>query len=114
MPVVSIVLKDEYNKDELRNQILEEINDICKYKLFEYYMPLNYRIVDNIPYTKNGKVDFMTLKKESQEYLKLNTEKNKINVKVIPYIDRNYLYSNTKLIRKCFITLFFIYMIYFL
>ena len=44
-------------------------------------MPLNYRIVDNIPYTKNGKVDFMTLKKESQEYLKPNTEKNKINVK---------------------------------
>ena len=81
VPVVSIVLKDEYNKDELRNQILEEINDICKYKLFEYYMPLNYRIVDNIPYTKNGKVDFMTLKKESQEYLKPNTEKNKINVK---------------------------------
>ena len=81
VPVVSIVLKDEYNKDELRNQILEEINDICKYKLFEYYMPLNYRIVDNIPYTKNGKVDFMTLKKKSQEYLKLNTEKNKINVK---------------------------------
>ena len=24
--------------------------------------------------------------------------KNKINVKVIPYIDRNYLYSNTKFI----------------
>ena len=81
VPVVSIVLKDEYNKDGLRNQILEEINDICKYKLFEYYMPLNYRIVDNIPYTKNGKVDFMALKKESQEYLKPNTEKNKINVK---------------------------------
>ena len=68
IPVVNIVLKDDNDMENI-NLIIDEINEICKNKLFEYYFPLNYRVVNEIPYTKNGKVDFMKLKSDSTEFM---------------------------------------------
>ena len=67
IPVVSIVIKDEYKYKISEEQIINEINEICSNKLFEYYLPLKYRITSEIPYTKNGKVDFIKLTELSKE-----------------------------------------------
>ena len=69
VPVVSIVLKEKYSGKGLENTIIHEINEICKSKLYEYYFPINYRIVDELPYTRNGKVDFKKIKKECEIFL---------------------------------------------
>ena len=73
IPIISIVIKDEYKYKISEEQIISEINEICSNKLFEYYLPLKYRITDEIPYTKNGKVDFIKLtelSKKSEENIK--------------------------------------------
>lgn len=77
IPVVSIVVKDEYKDKMTEEQIISEINNICNDKLFEYYMPLKYRITESIPYTKNGKVDFLqliNLSKNDVEELTIKTK----------------------------------------
>lgn len=69
IPVVSIVLKEQYRDSGLESIILQEIDDICKTKLYEYYFPINYRIVEELPYTRNGKVDFKKVKEDSELFM---------------------------------------------
>ncbi len=40
----------------------------CQSTLKEYEVPKYFRIVDSLPYTQNGKYDFVQLEKEGNEY----------------------------------------------
>ena len=66
VPMSYIVLKDEYrDKKEEMEQVI--INN-CQSTLKEYEVPKYFRIVDSLPYTQNGKYDFVQLEKEGNEY----------------------------------------------
>lgn len=58
-PVVNIKVKENSRKSQ--EEIIDELNELCRKELYEYYFPLRYVFVEAIPYTKNGKVDFMKL-----------------------------------------------------
>lgn len=89
IPIVNIVLKEDTDVENI-NSFIDEINEICKNKLYEYYFPLNYRIVNEIPYTKNGKVDFMKLKSDSSEFMSNKVKiKNKLDYVILDALPKN-------------------------
>ena len=58
------------NKDKVENtqKFLEDIENTCKKSLPEYYVEgCKYRIIDALPLTAIGKVDFRTLQKMADE-----------------------------------------------
>ena len=67
VPMAFVVLNDEYcdKKDEM----LELITKNCNRKLKEYEIPKYFKIVDSLPYTPNGKYDFVSLEKIGNEYV---------------------------------------------
>lgn len=59
LPFVHIVLKKGVT--ESKEQIQEEIVQLCKKELPEYVQPAFFRFRDNMPYTSIGKIDFRAL-----------------------------------------------------
>ena len=41
--------------------ILKKIQSLCKEKLADYQIPIDIMIVDELPLTKVGKIDYLTL-----------------------------------------------------
>lgn len=64
LPKAYIVLKDGYKNSM---QIRDEIKDLCERNLIDYMIPFDYEVIDEMPYTPLGKVNFMELKKRQIE-----------------------------------------------
>ena len=77
LPKAYLVLKDEY-KDQTE-KVVNEVNELCINNLIDYMIPVDYEVIDSLPLTPMGKVDFKNLEdrnKEEDLLLKL-TKKNK-------------------------------------
>ena len=61
VPVAFIVLKSQ------SPETLSEIKKICESELSANYIPRDYRMIDRLPLTANGKVDYRTLEKLAEE-----------------------------------------------
>lgn len=77
IPVVNIMLKKDCLKSQ--KEIIDEFNSMCKEKLYDYYFPLQYRFIDEIPYTKNGKVDFVKLTQQTE--IELNSQQKTLRLR---------------------------------
>lgn len=62
-PVVYIVL----NTDEHISSIISEIKETCRKELPEYSQPVGFNIVNELPLTSIGKVDYRALEKMAKE-----------------------------------------------
>ncbi|MBR3049666.1 MAG: acyl--CoA ligase [Bacilli bacterium] len=79
VPMIYIVLKEQYTDV---NYYEQQIIDNCKKTLKEYEVPKYFKVVEELPYTQNGKYDFRVLEKLGNDYVdSLSKGKNKINVK---------------------------------
>ena len=58
--MVYIVLKDEAALSDV-DAITAELEAICKQKLYDYYFPIVWRFIPELPYTRNGKIDYRAL-----------------------------------------------------
>ena len=67
VPMVYVVLKDEYKQK--KEDIKEILFDSCNRTLKEYEVPKYIQIVDELPYTQNGKYDFVKLEAEGNEFV---------------------------------------------
>lgn len=71
VPVAFIVLNKGLNIS--KDEVLEEIKDICYKNLEETSVPYEYRFVDELPINVGGKIDGLKLKKESNiDYMNEN------------------------------------------
>lgn len=66
VPMVYIILKDDVTDKESAQQ---DIYDKCSSELKEYEIPKYFRIVEELPYTQNGKYDFRLLEKQGNEFV---------------------------------------------
>lgn len=64
VPMIHIVLKPEYVTKE--QEVIDELNQIAKDKLPEYYLPLRYSFDESLPFTKNEKIDFVKLRADDE------------------------------------------------
>lgn len=74
VPYVYLILNERVNSDNMNLQIINEIKQLCSKELPEYYIPNNFKIISQFPYTKNGKLDLLKLEdmanNEQKEMLK--------------------------------------------
>lgn len=63
-PVAFLVLK---SKDDLKEMIMPEVDLVCKEQLASYMWPVEYVFVEDLPLTKIGKVDFVTLEQMASD-----------------------------------------------
>ena len=75
IPFVYVVLKDQYLNDS--DLVENELKDLCLKKLPEYYIPNNYSFVKSLPYTKNGKLDIISLEKDALNQVSDELNKHK-------------------------------------
>lgn len=68
VPMVYIILKDEYKNDI--DQIKKKIFQKCTNELKQYEIPKYFRFVESLPYTQNGKYNFKLLEQEGNKYVK--------------------------------------------
>ena len=68
VPVACIKLKEEYKN--CFDIIKERLQNLCKDILPEYSLPYEYQMLENMPYTNAGKIDFKFLEEM------LNNKKN--------------------------------------
>ncbi|MBO5376671.1 MAG: acyl--CoA ligase [Bacilli bacterium] len=68
VPMVYVVLKDD-EKESVKDAA-ELIKIDCENKLKEYEVPKYVRIVDELPYTQNGKYDFRKLEEDGNNYVR--------------------------------------------
>ncbi len=61
LPLVFVVLKPECRTAE--EEIKMQLHDLCRKELPEYAQPVNFRIIEKLPVTPAGKVDFRTLER---------------------------------------------------
>ena len=75
VPMAYIVLKDQYKNisDTLENDIYNK----CQKELKEYEIPKYFKVVNELPYTQNGKYDFVSLEKLGNEYVDSLKQKQK-------------------------------------
>ena len=59
VPVACIQIKEEYK--DCFDIIKENLQRMCKNVLPEYSLPYDYQMLDSMPYTNAGKIDFKTL-----------------------------------------------------
>ncbi len=59
LPVVYLKIKE--NREKHQKKIVEEIKLMCKNDLPEYAVPIGYEVIDKMPYTPIGKIDFLSL-----------------------------------------------------
>ena len=81
VPMAYIVLKDEYKA--ISDTILCDIHNKCKKELKEYEIPKHFMVVNELPYTKNNKYDFVALEKQGNEYVKTKISGEKVLTKKI-------------------------------
>jgi len=62
LPVAFIVIKEEFNA--VADKIRSEIAARCKEELAEYALPVEYDVLDELPRTSIGKVDYRALVKD--------------------------------------------------
>lgn len=65
LPVAFIVLKK--NKGTTKDRIVQEIQTSCINTLPEYARPVQFYIIEQLPLTNVGKVDYRTLEREAQK-----------------------------------------------
>ena len=80
VPMVFVLLKDDIKITE--TEAIDIILDHCQKELKEYEIPKIIKIVDKLPYTQNGKYDFVKLEKIGNEYVN-NIENNNSNQKIL-------------------------------
>ena len=68
------------NSYEMILRMLKEINEMCLTELPEYYVPEfnNFVIVKELPYTKNGKLDLVSLEKIASSEIKTENISRKV------------------------------------
>lgn len=66
VPMVYIILKDDITDKE---NAQKSIYDKCLNELKEYEIPKYFQIVEELPYTQNGKYDFRLLEKQGNEFV---------------------------------------------
>ena len=66
LPKLYVVLKDETKMQ----QTLNEIKVLCNEMLADYLIPCDIEVINELPKTAIGKIDFMKLKKEEEEKVK--------------------------------------------
>ena len=76
VPMAYIVLKDEFKNEP--SLIASDIHKKCCSELKGYEVPKYFRIVDELPYTQNGKYDFRTLEQQGNEYVDELSKKAKV------------------------------------
>ena len=64
-----IILKDDMADIET---VKQSIYDKCHCELKEYEIPKYFQIVEELPYTQNGKYDFRLLEKQGNEFVDNN------------------------------------------
>lgn len=70
IPKAFITVRDKIAHEK----IINEINDICKRKLSEYQIPEEIEILDELPLTKVGKIDYIALKKRQKEDAEMGSD----------------------------------------
>ena len=63
-----IELKEEFKDQE--TTVINDIEELCKKGLKSYETPAYYKIINEIPYTKNNKYDFKKLEVIGNELVK--------------------------------------------
>lgn len=81
VPMAYIVLKDEFK--DMKDIILCDIHSKCQKELKEHEVPKYFRLVEELPYTKNNKYDFVALEKQGNEYVKSLKSNEKVLTKEI-------------------------------
>lgn len=61
VPVACVTIKDEYR--DYSDIVKENLQQLCQRVLPEYSLPYEYQFLDEMPYTKAGKIDFISLEK---------------------------------------------------
>lgn len=73
VPMAYVVLNEyDLNADDIRKSILDK----CRSELKEYEIPKYLRIVDELPYTQNGKYDFRLLENQGNDYVNSQIKEN--------------------------------------
>ncbi len=70
VPMAFIVLKAEFAEDE--SSVKDGIVQMCREHLKEYEIPKYFQVVDELPYTPNGKYDFRALERLGNEIISKN------------------------------------------
>ena len=73
VPKAFIVLKNGY---EFNDELKEDIINYCKKNLAAYSVPKEYEVLDKLPKTMIGKVDFKILKEKAIKEMRRNNGKN--------------------------------------
>lgn len=81
IPFANIVLKEEYKN--FGEQIKNELFLLCKEKLAEYVQPEYIEYYDSLPLTSIGKIDFLSLQAQNNEYIKSLFQENNQKVKTL-------------------------------
>ena len=63
LPVAYVTLKSHSNR--LFPEIREELIELCNQKLPEYAQPVDYKVVDELPVTPIGKIDYRALEEKA-------------------------------------------------
>ena len=64
IPSAFVVLREGYDTPEKQREVLLDIDKLCLKHLPERDKAIAYRVVDEVPYTLMGKIDFRELEKE--------------------------------------------------
>lgn len=65
VPIVNVSLKESNKLSD--EEIISKIKEVCDTKLSEKYIPYSYKIWDELPLTKVGKIDFRTIIKINED-----------------------------------------------
>lgn len=99
MPMCHLVLKEENLSDEDEIKIVEDIvynNIIGDPTMSSRQIPAKFKIRSEMPITKNGKVDFVTLRNEDLDGSEINVDVSETNL-TVDHID---IYKDNKKIKK--------------
>ncbi|MDO5568742.1 MAG: class I adenylate-forming enzyme family protein [bacterium] len=59
VPVACYTVKEEYKQD--LDRVIADIQNLCCRELPDYSLPYNYMMIDSMPFTSAGKIDFRSL-----------------------------------------------------
>lgn len=99
MPMCHLVLKKENLSDEDEIKVVEDIvynNIIGDPTMSSRQIPAKFKIRSDMPITKNGKVDFVTLRNEDLDGSEINVDVSETNLTV----DHIEIYKGNKKVKK--------------